>query len=164
MDCNMPGFPVHYQLPEPTQTHVHHIGDAIQPSHHLSSPFPHLQSFQASGFQGVFNNIQSENDKASDRYWSFGCLNPLVSLGFFVCVCVCVCVCAFDHTEQHMELPWPGIEPMSPAAEAQSLNHWATKETLNPLAFYFFIANHFQNCFNRKGTGSWWNRDYIWCI
>ena len=36
----MPGFPVHHQLPESTQIHVHHIGDAIQPSHPLSSPSP----------------------------------------------------------------------------------------------------------------------------
>ena len=46
MDCSMPGFPVHHQLPELTQTHVHQVGDAIQPSHPLSSC---LQSFPASG-------------------------------------------------------------------------------------------------------------------
>ena len=40
MDCSMPGFPVHHQLPEPTQTHAHHISDAIQPSHPLLSPSP----------------------------------------------------------------------------------------------------------------------------
>ena len=40
MDCSTPGFPVHYQLPELTQTHVHRVGDAIQPSHPLSSPSP----------------------------------------------------------------------------------------------------------------------------
>ena len=40
MDCSMPGFPVHHQLPEFTQIHVHHVGDAIQPSHPLSSPSP----------------------------------------------------------------------------------------------------------------------------
>ena len=39
MDCNMPGLPVHHQLLEFTQTHVHWVGDAIQPSHPLSSPF-----------------------------------------------------------------------------------------------------------------------------
>ena len=37
MDCSTPGFPVHHQLPEPIQTHVHRIGDAIQPSHPLLS-------------------------------------------------------------------------------------------------------------------------------
>ena len=35
MDCSMPGFPVHHQLPELTQTHVHRVSDAIQPSHPL---------------------------------------------------------------------------------------------------------------------------------
>ena len=40
MNCSMPGFPVPHQLPEPTQTHVHWVGDAIQPSHSLLSPFP----------------------------------------------------------------------------------------------------------------------------
>ena len=40
MDCSTPGFPVHHQLPEPIQTHVHGVGDAIQPSHPLSSPSP----------------------------------------------------------------------------------------------------------------------------
>ena len=40
MDCSTPGFPVHHHLPEPTQTHVHHVSDAIQPSHPLSSPSP----------------------------------------------------------------------------------------------------------------------------
>ena len=37
MDCSTPGFPVHHQLPEPAQTHIHRVGDAIQPSHPLSS-------------------------------------------------------------------------------------------------------------------------------
>ena len=40
MDCSMSGLPVHHQLPEFTQTHVHWVGDAIQPSHVLSSPSP----------------------------------------------------------------------------------------------------------------------------
>ena len=40
MDCSMPGLPVHHQPPELTQTHVHWVGDAIQPSHPLLSPSP----------------------------------------------------------------------------------------------------------------------------
>ena len=56
MDSSMPGFPVHHQLPELTQTHVHWVGVAIQPSHPLSSPSPPAfnlsqhQSFQMSQF------------------------------------------------------------------------------------------------------------------
>ena len=40
MNRSMPGLPVHHHLPEFTQTHVHLVGDAIQPSHPLLSPFP----------------------------------------------------------------------------------------------------------------------------
>ena len=45
MNCSMPGLPVQHQLPKSTQTYVHFVGDAIQPSHPLSSPSP----FPASG-------------------------------------------------------------------------------------------------------------------
>ena len=51
MDYGTPGFPAHHQLPEPTQTHVHHLGDAIQPSHPLSSPSP--PAFNLSQHQGL---------------------------------------------------------------------------------------------------------------
>ena len=50
--CSMPGFPVHHQLPELAQTHVHQVGDAIQPSHPLSSPS--LPAFNLSQHQGLF--------------------------------------------------------------------------------------------------------------
>ena len=54
MDCSMPGFPVHHQIPEFTQTHVHSVGDAVQPSHLRLSPslpafiFPSIRVFQMS--------------------------------------------------------------------------------------------------------------------
>jgi len=50
MDCSTPGFPVHHQLLEPTQTHVQSISDAIQPSHPLLSPSP--PAFSLSQHQG----------------------------------------------------------------------------------------------------------------
>ena len=40
MNCSTPGLPVHHQLPEFTETHIHRVSDAIQPSHPLSSPSP----------------------------------------------------------------------------------------------------------------------------
>ena len=52
MDCSTPGFPVHHQLPELTQTHVHWVRDAIQPSHPLSSPSPPV--FDLSQHQDLF--------------------------------------------------------------------------------------------------------------
>ena len=52
MDCSMPGFPVHHQLLELTQTHVRRVSDAIQPSHPLLSPFP--PAFNLSQHQDLF--------------------------------------------------------------------------------------------------------------
>ena len=50
MDCSTPSFPVLHHLPKPAQTHIHQVGDTIQPSHPLSSPPPPaFQSFPASG-------------------------------------------------------------------------------------------------------------------
>jgi len=51
MDCNMPGFPIYHQLLELAQTHVHRVGDAIQPSHPLLSPSP--PAFDLSQHQGL---------------------------------------------------------------------------------------------------------------
>ena len=57
MDCSMPGLPVHRQLPEFTQTHVHWVVDAIQRFHPLSSPSP--PSFNLSQHQGLFKCVNS---------------------------------------------------------------------------------------------------------
>ena len=67
MNRSTPGFPVHHQLPEFTQTHVHRVGDAIQPPHPLSSPslppsiFPSIR---------VFSN-ESVLPIRWPKYWSF---------------------------------------------------------------------------------------------
>ena len=52
MDCSTPGLPVHHQLLELAQTHVHHVGDIIQPSHPLMCPFP--PAFNLSPASGSF--------------------------------------------------------------------------------------------------------------
>ena len=65
--CSTPGLPAHHQFLEPTQTHVHHVGDAIQPSHPLSSPsllcsfFPSIRVFS----NELVLHIRCPN------YWSF---------------------------------------------------------------------------------------------
>ena len=67
MDCSMPGFPVHHQLLEPAQTHVHRLGDAIQPSHHchplllLPSIFPSIRVFSSESVLRI----------RWPKYWSF---------------------------------------------------------------------------------------------
>ena len=59
MDCSIPGFPVHHQLPEFIQTHVYWVSDAIQPSHPLSSPSS--PAFNLSQRQGLFQWVSSLN-------------------------------------------------------------------------------------------------------
>ena len=66
MDWSTPGFPVQHHLPELTQTHVHWVGDAIQPSHPLSSPSP--PAFNLSQHQGIFQWVSSSHKVAK---WSF---------------------------------------------------------------------------------------------
>ena len=67
MDCSTPGLPVHHQLPEFTQTHVHWVSDAIQPSHPLSSPslppsiFPSIRVFSSESVLRI----------RWTKYWSF---------------------------------------------------------------------------------------------
>ena len=67
MDCSTPGRPVHHQLSEFTQTHVHWISDAIQPSHPLSSPSP--PTFNLSQHQGFFQMSQFFESE-TPKYWS----------------------------------------------------------------------------------------------
>ena len=67
MDCNTSGFPVLHQLLEFTQTQVHQVGDAIQPSHPLSSPSP--PAFNLSYNQGLFNELVL--CIRWPKYWSF---------------------------------------------------------------------------------------------
>ena len=69
MNHSTPGFPVHHQLPESTQTHVHWVGDAIQPAHPLSSPFP--PAFNLSHHQGLFKWVSSSHQVAKVLEFSF---------------------------------------------------------------------------------------------
>ena len=62
MDCSTPGFPVHHQFPELAQTHVHQLGEDIQPSHPLSSPSP--PAFNLSQQQGLFQRVSSSHQVA----------------------------------------------------------------------------------------------------
>ena len=62
MDCSTPGLPVHHQLLEFTQTHVHWVSDAIQPSHLLLSLSP--PAFNLSQYQGLFKWVSSSHQVA----------------------------------------------------------------------------------------------------
>ena len=62
MNRSTPGLPVHHQLPEFTQTHAHRVGDAIQPSHPLLSPFPPTSN--PSQHQSLFQWVRSSHEVA----------------------------------------------------------------------------------------------------
>ena len=59
VECSMQGLPVHHKLLEFTQTHVHRVGDAIQPTHPLAFPFP--PTFNLSQHQGLFKWVSSSH-------------------------------------------------------------------------------------------------------
>ena len=67
LDCSTPGLPVHHQLLEFTQTHVHWVSDAIQSSHPLSSPSP--PAFNLSQHQGLYKWVSFSHQVA--KYWSY---------------------------------------------------------------------------------------------
>ena len=69
MNCSTAGLPVHLQLPEFTQTHVHLVSDAIQPSHPLSSPSPHAPN--PSQHQSLFQWVNSLHEVAKVLEFQF---------------------------------------------------------------------------------------------
>ena len=82
MDCSMPSFPVHHQLPEHAQIHVHWVGDAIQPSHPLSSPSS--PAFNLSHHQGLFQWVSLSHQVAKElkfqiQHQSFQWISGLIS-------------------------------------------------------------------------------------
>ena len=99
MNHSTPGLPVHRQYLEFTQTHVHWVGDAIQPSHPLSSPSPPAPNpYQ---HQGLFQWVNSSNEVA--KVLEF----PLLP-AFKVCMCVCSFALVMSDSVQPCGLSLPG--------------------------------------------------------
>ena len=74
MDCSIPGFPIHHQLLELAQAHVHRVSDAIQPSHPVSSPSPH--AFTLSQHHGLFQWVSSSHQVAKGLKLQVKCSYP----------------------------------------------------------------------------------------
>ena len=81
MNHSMPGLPVHHQLPEFTQTHVHRVGDAIQPSHPLSSPSPPAPN--PSQPQGLFQWVNSSHEGQSTGVSTSASVLPMNTQDWF---------------------------------------------------------------------------------
>ena len=99
MDSSMPGFPVHHQLPELAQTHVHWVGDAIQPSHPLLSPSP--PALNLSQHQGLFQCISSSHQVAKLLEFQLQFIRTDSNAFFFYSWIIFHCV--------YVQLPYPFV-------------------------------------------------------
>ena len=117
MDCSMPGLHVHHQLLELTQTRVHHISDAIQPSHPLSSPSP--PAFNLSQHQGLFQWVSSSNQMA--KVLEFQASAPFLPM----------------NTQDWSPLGWTGWSSLQSKRLKSLLQHHSSKVSLlQPPAFF----------------------------
>ena len=123
MDCSTPGFPVLHQLPELTQTHVHRVSDAIQPSHPLLSPSS--LTFNLSQHQGLFQWVSSSYQVAK-------VLEPQLQHQSFQWMF-------------RTDLLWDGLvaSPCSPRDSESLLQHHSSKASvLRCSAFFIFQFSH----------------------
>ena len=85
MNHSTSGLPVHHQLPEFTQTHIHWVGDAIQPSHPLSSPSPPVLSLSQD--QGLFKWVSPLHQVAKYWHFSFNISPSNVVYTYYIYIC-----------------------------------------------------------------------------
>ena len=119
MDCSTAGFPVQHQLPELAQIHVHWVRDAIQPSHHLSSPFP--PAFNLSQHLGLFQS----------QFFTSGGQSIGVSASIRVLPM---------NTQGWSPLEWTGWTPCSPR-DSQKCSPAPQFKSINSLAFSFLYSS-----------------------
>ena len=119
MNCSTPGLPVHHQLPEFTQTHVHRVSDAIQPSHPLSSPFSFCpQSLSASG--------------------SFPMSQLFAWGGQSIGVSASASVLPMN-TQDWSPLGWTGWIPCCPRDLKSFLQHYSSKASILQYSAFFIV-------------------------
>ena len=108
MNCSTPGLPVHHQLPEFSQTHIHWVGDAIQPSHPLLSPSPPAPN--PSQHQSLFQWVNSSHEVAKVIFRSIHiAANGSYSVLFYDWVishCICVLCLLYPFLCGHLDHGW----------------------------------------------------------
>ena len=126
MDCSTPGFPIHYPFPELTQTHLHWVSDAIQPSHPLSSPSP---AFNLSQHQGLFFFFYYFNWRLITLQYCSGFCHVLAWISHG-----CTCV---PHPELPSHFPphpihqgHPSTPTLSTLSHASNLDWWSISHML----------------------------------
>ena len=114
MNCSTPGLPVHHKLPESTQTHVHWVGDTIQPSHPLSSPFPAFNLPQHQGFFPMSQLFTSGGVSAS------------------------ISVLAMN-TQEWFPLGWTGWISLQSKGLSRVLQHHSSKASILRRSYFFIV-------------------------
>ena len=135
MDCSTPGLPVYHQPLEFTQTHVHWVGDAIQPSHPLSSPFP--PAFNLSQHQDLFKWVSSSHQVAKDQSFSFS-ISPSNEYSGLI----------------SFRMDW--LDPLAVWGTLKSLlqHHTSEASILQHLAF-FIVQFYIGLCWSNPTLGIW---------
>ena len=119
MDCSMPGLLVHHQFPEFTQTHVHRVGDAIQPSHPLLFPSP--PAFNLSQHQGLQMNQFFPSGGQSIRVPASTSVLPM-------------------NTQDWFPLGWTGWISLQPKGLSRVFSNTKKFKSINSLALSFLYS------------------------
>ena len=122
MNRSTPGLPLHHQLPESTQTHVYQVGDAIEPSHPLSSPSPFALNFPSIR---VFSNESALRIRLPE-YWSFSFnISP-----------------SNEHPELIFRMDWLDLLAVQGTLKSLLQNHSSKVSILWHLAFFIVQLSH----------------------
>ena len=148
MNCSTPGLPVHHQLLEFTQTHAHRVGDAIQPSHPLSSPSPPAPN--PSLHQGLFQWVNSLHEGPFISSIRCVCSVRFFSgIQFFAALCAVSCQASlsmgFSREEYWSAFPspppghllHPGIKPLSLISAALAGRFFTIQATWEALLAHY---------------------------
>ena len=137
MNCSMPGLPAHHQLLEFTQTHVHGVSDAIQPSHPLSSPSPPVPS---PSHIRVFSN-ESTLRMRWPKYWSFSfsIIPSKEHPGMISFRMDWLDLLAVQLFPSPRDLPNPGVKPglLHHRQILYQLSHWVSPRILGWVDYFF---------------------------
>ena len=132
MGCSKPGLPVHHQILEPTQTHIRHIGDAIQPSHPLLSPPP--SAFNLSQQQSL--SSESVLRIKWPKYWNFSfSISPSSEYSGLI---------SFRMDGSNLLAVQKGSQESSPTPQFKSINSLVLNFLYSPtlISIYDYWKNH----------------------
>ena len=125
MDCSRSSFPVHHQLPELAQTHVHQVGDTIQPSCSLSSPSP--PALNLSQHQGLSQGVSSSHQVAKVLELQYQSFQWIFKVDFLLWLFSNTVV---SHSLRHHGLQYARIPCPSPSPKACSNSY--------PLSWWYY--------------------------